>query len=242
MKKQIPMSDIGYPAVAYVGHRYYNGSMTRETPFAEGEYYHIYNRGTNKMNIFNSSADFERFITLLFLANSRETPQYSDMGEENIWNIDRGETLVDIGAYCLMPNHFHILIKTKNDKSVSLFIQRLLTSHSKYFNKKYNRSGSLFQGKSKSKRATEDRYLKYLFAYIHLNPLKIIDSEWKESGVRDLSKTLDYLKKYNYSSYNDYAGENRQESKILNKNSFPEYFTSPSEHINELKEWLIYEI
>lgn len=215
--------------------------MTRQAPFVEGEYYHIYNRGTNKMHIFNSLTDYDRFIKLLYLVNSAETIQYSDADKNEIWKIQKGESLVEIGAWCLMPNHFHILIKTKNDKSTSLFIQRLLTSHSKYFNIKYERSGSLFQGKSKSKHLNNDRYLKYLFAYIHLNPVKLIDPKWKENKIPNLDKTLKFLEKYSYSSYYDYSGNDREESKILSRDEFPEYFINPKKHLKELKEWLVYE-
>ena len=214
--------------------------MTRQIPFIGGEYYHIYNRGTNKMKIFNSLADYNRFTKLLYLVNSQETIQFSDTNENSIWKIKRGEPLVEIGAYVLMPNHFHLLIKAKDEESTSLFIQRLLVSHSKYFNKKYDRKGSLFQGKSRSVHIDNDRYLKYLFAYIHLNPVKIIDPDWKESGIKNLGKTIDFLNKYKYSSYDDYAGKERTEAKILQTDAFPEYFKNLKEHINELREWLTF--
>lgn len=213
--------------------------MTRQIPFVEGEYYHIYNRGTNKMRIFNSLSDYDRFTKLLYLVNSKETIQYSDTNKNNIWKIEKGEPLVAIGAWCLMPNHFHILIKVKNNKSASLFLQRLLTSHSKYFNTKYERSGSLFQGKSKSEHANNDRYLKYLFAYIHLNPIKLLDPKWKEKEIQNSSKFFKFLEEYKHSSYLDYGHDEREEGKILNKNEFPEYFKRKENHIEELKNWLM---
>ncbi len=74
-----------------------------------------------------------------------------------------------------MPNHFHILFKQEKEQGITTFMQKLSTAYVMYYNKKYKRSGGLFEGKFKSKYAGEDRYLKYLFSYIHLNPLKILD-------------------------------------------------------------------
>ena len=214
--------------------------MTRQIPFTPDEYFHIYNRGTNKMPIFNSISDYERFVKLLYLANSKETLQFSDINKHKIWETKIGETLVSIGAWCLMPNHFHLLIKSKNEKSTSLFIQRLLISHSKYFNTKYERNGSLFQGKSKSSHIDNENYLKYIFSYIHLNPLKLIDKNWKEkicSVNKQKNQKINYLNKYKYSSLSDYRGEKRNENKILDKNAFPFYFLETKNHLNDLQDW-----
>lgn len=218
--------------------------MTRLIKFTPGEYFHIYNRGTNKMNIFNNNLDYLRFQKLLFLVNSKKTLKYSDIetnqrSPSRTWTQERGETLVDIGVYCLMPNHFHILIKSKNEKDTSLFLQRLLTSHSKYFNKKNNRSGSLFQGKSKSKHITGDNYLKYIFSYIHLNPVKIINKNWRESENVKTKEIINYLENFKYSSFIDYSNEiKRKESCILNKSGFPNYFLSSELFKEEIFDWL----
>ena len=88
--------------------------------------------------------------------------------------IDRGETLVDIGIYCLVPNHFHLLIKEKTENGISEFVKKVATGYSMYFNKKYERTGSLFEGPFKAKRIDTDEYLKYIFSYIHLNRKQII--------------------------------------------------------------------
>lgn len=189
------------------------------------------------MSIFNSEKDYTRFVKLLYLANSNNSIQYSDLNEDKIWSFDRGEALVDIGAYCLMPNHFHLLIKSKNETDTSLFLQRILISHSKYFNKKNDRSGSLFQGKSKSEHLNTDNYLKYIFAYIHLNPVKLINKNWKENKNINIKKTLNYLKNYNHSSFLDYLEIEREENKILNKKAFPEYFKNKKEVLKEITDW-----
>lgn len=217
--------------------------MTRLVPFASGEYFHVFNRGTNKMEIFLDEKDYIRFQKLLYISNSRETVKFSDLDPKSpyrVWTLERGETLVDIGAYTLMPNHFHILIRSKNEKDTALFLQRVLLSYSKYFNKKYNRSGTLFQGKSKSEHLSEDVYLKYLYTYIHLNIIKLIQNDWKEVGIKDIEKAREYLKSYKYSSFLDYSDNERLESKILNKVEFPDYFQTGQEFEKEIEDFLNY--
>lgn len=138
--------------------------------------------------------------------------------------IEKGDEIVEIGAYCLMPNHFHILAREKKDGGISLFMNKLLTAHSMYFNKKHERTGKLFEGVFRAVHVGNDRHLEYLFAYIHLNPIKIIEPEWKEKEIRDGDRAKQFLKNYHYSSYLDYLGYERKEQKILNKENFPKYF------------------
>ncbi len=217
--------------------------MNRLVPFVPQEYYHIYNRGTNKMEIFLDKSDYQRFLKLLYTTNSKETLKYSDIETSpgRTWTIERGNTLTDIGAYCLMPNHFHLLVKGSEDGNISLFLQRLLTAYSMYFNKKYNRTGSLFQGKSKSKHINNNEYLKYIFSYIHLNPVKLIQNDWKENSIRDTKSALEYLDTYTQSSYLDFTEEKRKESLILNTSVFPEYFPNSATFKKEILEWITYE-
>lgn len=217
--------------------------MTRKISFAPGEYFHVFNRGTNKMEIFLDQKDYIRFQKLLYTTNSKETVKFSDLDAKSpyrVWTLERGETLVDIGAYTLMPNHFHILIRSKNEKDTALFLQRLLLSYSKYFNKKYNRTGTLFQGKSKAEHLDKDVYLRYIYTYIHLNILKLIQNDWKEVGIKDMEKAIDYLNNYKYSSFLDYFGIERPENKILNKDEFPDYFETIKEFELEIKDFLNY--
>ena len=107
-----------------------------------------------------------------------------------------------------------------------------------YYNKKYKRTGSLFEGKFKSQHAGTDRYLKYLFSYIHLNPIKLIQKDWKEKGINEKQKVLDFLLNYKYSSYRDYLGIYRQESLIINRKAFPNYFPTNTQFKNEIFDWI----
>lgn len=212
---------------------------TRKYNFAENEYYHIYNRGNSKQKIFLEKEDYLHFQKLLYLCNSEKSIVFRDI-TQNSYDFNRSETMVDIGAYCLMTNHFHILIRSKDDKGISKFMQKLSTAYSMYFNKKYKRTGSLFEGKFKSQYINKDPYLKYIFAYIHLNPVKIIQKDWKEKGIKDFKSVSDFLKKYEYSSYLDYLENKREKEKILETKVFPKYFENKIEQIKELNFWLKY--
>lgn len=211
----------------------------RKTAFAPEEYYHIYNRGNSKQKIFLDDKDYDRFIKILYLCNSDLNINFRDVveSEKDIYQYDRGEEIVNIGAYCLMPNHFHILIREKEENNISAFMKKLSTAYVMYFNKKYKRTGSLFEGKFKSQHASEDNYLKYLFSYIHLNPLKIIDSQWKTDGVKNINKSYKFISEYPYSSYG-LSLNNTNQSKLLNLKDFPECFTNPEDFRDELFDWL----
>jgi len=213
----------------------------RKINFVQGEYYHIYNRGNSKQKIFNDKEDYLRFISLLYISNSVESFNLYDLNRDinfNIYEIERNNLLVNIGAFCLMPNHFHILITEKIEGGISKFMQKLSTAYSMYYNRKYKRNGSLFEGKFKSQYIDTDKYLKYLFSYIHLNPLKLIQKDWKEERIRNKKEAIDYLNKYSYSSYLDFMGEKRIQNKILNIEAFPKYFLNKASFVNEIFEWL----
>ncbi|HEV8666792.1 MAG TPA: transposase [Candidatus Paceibacterota bacterium] len=207
--------------------------------FIEGEFYHLYNRGVDKRTIFTSITDYKRFLALLYLANSTEDVRIAnilkDHAYEEIYDRDRGKSLVAIGAFCLMPNHFHILVTPIVEDGISKFMLKLQTGYSMYFNTKNNRSGSLFQGPFKSEHADEDVYLKYLFSYIHLNPAKLKDKKWKENIKIHAKNLRMYVEKYPYSSLGAYVSEKHI---ITNPTFFPNYFSSRNEIKNHITDWL----
>jgi putative transposase len=210
----------------------------RTVPFVPGEFYHIYNRGNSRQVIYRTTANYERFVALLYLANSTGPFTFRDVDSDGLFEFERGEQLVSIGAYCLMPNHFHILLTPVVDDGVVLFMRKLSTGYSMYFNKKHHRTGSLFEGRFKSEHVNSDRYLKYLFSYIHLNPVKLVQPNWQQ-GIVNSSDTLEYLKQFKYSSYFDNC-HTRPASAILNQKPFPDYFQSNLEYDREMVEWLQY--
>ncbi len=213
----------------------------RKVNLVSGEYYHIYNRGNSKQKIFHDNEDYARFISLLYACNSINDFRIFILAkEESPYDFERTKQIVSIGSYCIMPNHFHILITQKEEKGISKFMQKLTTAYVMYYNKKYKRTGSLFEGKFKSEHLNNDRYLKYIFSYIHLNPIKLIQKDWKEIGIKNKKEALEYLQNYKYSSYLDYLETKRIQNKILNIESFPEYFPNNKSFQSEIFEWLSY--
>ncbi len=208
----------------------------RNEPFAQDEFYHLYNRGIEKRVIFLDKEDYEHFGRLLYLCNTTRSITLRNVGED----FDRGEQIVAIGAYCLMPNHFHLLIKEITEKGVSIFMKKLLTAYSMYFNKKYERTGHLFEGVFKSKHLSTDIYLKYMYAYIHLNPAKLIDPKWKEKRSKSTKELLGYSMAYPYSSVQEYLGSDKKiyRKEIISAKNFPGYFLKVKDHVSELFEWL----
>jgi len=219
--------------------------MERKFPFIVGNYYHLYNRGTDKRTIFLDKNDYNRFIMLLYLCNSTRPVDISQHFDEGgsfaeLLEIGRGDQLVDIGVYCLMPNHFHLFVHERIDEGISTFMKKLATGYSMYFNGKYERTGALFEGRFKAQLVKNDAYFYYLFAYIHLNPIKLLESNWKKGGIHDLEKAREYLSKYRYSSYLDYIGRKRPEKIILNRGAFPDGFEDQKEFSDFINYWLTY--
>ena len=221
---------------------------TRNIQFAISEFYHIYNRGNSKQEIFLDELDYERFTKLLYLCNSTKNIRFrEDIIDCNIdaFEFDRGEPIVSIGAWVLIPNHFHLYLTISprcflGDEAISVFLKKLCTAYSMHFNRKYERTGKLFEGTFKSTHVDNDEYAKYNFSYIHLNPVKLIDPLWKESGIKDPGKTLDFLDQYKWSSYQDYRGKKRPENKIISPADFPDYFSDPKVFDEEIFDWLNY--
>lgn len=219
----------------------------RKTEFVEGEYYHIYNRGNSKQKIFLDDKDRERFLKLLYLCNSKLRIDFKNdivKRKINAWDFEKGESIVNIGAWVLMPNHFHLYVTPKTEarlpsgNAITDFMHRVLTAYSKYFNARHHRTGSLFEGKFKSVHVESDVQAKYLFSYIHLNPVKLIDSKWREWGIKNKREVVEFLNSYKWSSYLDYLEVVRVENKIINRIDFLDYFDSKESFQEEIFDWI----
>ncbi len=189
----------------------------RNLVFEAGEYYHVCHRGNNKQNIFYDQDDWTRLLFLIlyfqspiiipnisrlikcefkpFVQSSALNKECKNMLIDYEDKIIKNRT-VDLMNYCLIPNHLHLSLKALTDNSISHYMQRILTSYTKYINTKYDKVGHLFQGPFKAVHIEDENQLLYLSAYIHRNPREI--SEWK-----DREET------YPWSSYHDYIVENR---------------------------------
>ena len=215
--------------------------MSRNIELSIDEFYHVFNHGNGDRLIFLDDKDKDRLVKLLYLMNSANSILSEDTPFGQEFFFDRGETIVDIGAYVLMDNHYHLLLKEKIEGGISKFIQKLVTAYAMYFNARHRKRGTLFEGRFKAKHLSLDEYLRHMFAYIHLNPVKIIEPRWKEVGLKDSQAIIGFLKKYRFSSYLDYLGQSRLENKILNKTAFPEYFFNTQEIETEMMDWLDFE-
>lgn len=136
-------------------------SQYRMRMFIQDSYYHVFNRGTAKGEIFREAEDYEVFMH--FLQTSIEKPTHPSRRKNFYQNIH-------IIAFALMPNHFHLEIHQSEERILAQFMSSLTVAYSMYFNRKYHRTGALFQGKYQSINVTTDNYLLHLSRYIHLNP------------------------------------------------------------------------
>jgi len=180
----------------------------RRIPFVEGEWYHCYNRGIDKRIVFDSPKDFERFMQLLYLANDTKLIDRAFMRDrsfEDILALPREGPLVAIGAWCLMNNHFHLLLQEKTKNGISKFMHKVGTGYTKYFNLKHERTGNLFVKPFRSKHIADDRYFKHAVNYVHLNPAEIFEKGWKQGIVKDIRTLEEKLVVYPYSSLHDYS-------------------------------------
>ena len=197
--------------------------MQRATPLMIDETYHVFNRGAHKQPIFLEDLDYLRFQTLLFLSNSSAPVVVRDVlkrykGESFVRlfeNEKREAPLVDILAYSLMPNHFHLVLRPIVENGVSVFMRKLGTAYSMYFNLQHEHSGTLFQGPFKSSHIDTDPYHTWIFAYAHLSPVSLIAPKWQEHGVENIAAAQHFLANYRYSSYFDYYTAERPERATL---------------------------
>ncbi len=142
----------------------------RKTAFVNGEFHHIYNRGVDKRIIFTDRDDRERFFKSMFLFNSVEPiGSLYELAFNHRELGGRTAKLVNIIAYCLNPNHFHFILEQVNDGGISEFMKRLSGGYTWYFNHRYKRNGSLFQGKFKDVHINSNEYLLHVSAYVNLN-------------------------------------------------------------------------
>lgn len=169
----------------------------RKTSFFENGFYHVYNRGVEKREIFLDEKDYQAFLGILKaylepeIKPDRTLLQGRALERIKLHNLAQEVSLV---AYCLMPNHFHLLLQQRFSNSITSLMRRVLTAYSMYFNSRYERVGSLFQGRFQAREVTNDEYLLHLTRYIHRNPV-----EAKIVKIQNLEK-------FKWGSYQNYLG------------------------------------
>jgi len=183
--------------------------------FANDCFYHVYNRGVDKRKVFLNNKDYRRFFYSIKDFNDKNSSinlfrrvsvsgNTIDVGNRISHKIVDREPLVEIVSFCLMPNHFHFILRQIEDWGVSRFMQKMGIGYTNYFNQKYERNGVLFQGKFKAVLIDRDAYLNYLKQYVYLNPLDIIEPGWKEAGLKNWRKAKKFLESYRWTDCKDY--------------------------------------
>ncbi|MFA6006303.1 MAG: transposase [Candidatus Paceibacterota bacterium] len=183
-------------------------------PIEEDSFHHVYNRGVDKRVIFEEDKDYKRFLLYLQVLNDTEvqSPNTFEVLSQRAEEDEKKERLADVVAFCLMPNHFHLLLHECREGGISRFMQRLGTAYTMYFNEKNDRSGALFQGPFKSKLVDDEEYLLGVIDYIHLNP-----------------REIEHLSEYRWSSYHDFCNQKKYD-KILTAEALNDFTELPKDY------------
>lgn len=180
------------------------------------DFVHLMGRGVEKRTVVLDDSDRLRFLHDLYAFNSTDSVVNFELPARREERSKRS-LLVRIHAYCLMENHYHLLVTAMVENGISLFMQKLNMGYAKYFNTRYERSGGLWQGKYRKVPIIKDAHFMYIPFYIHLNPLDYAFPEWREGRVRNADKALEHLANYRWSSHLDYLGAKNFPSIIYQK-------------------------
>ncbi len=196
----------------------------RKEQFSTGQIYHLTTRALDDNLIFKDTDDYFRGIFFLYEFNNmlpveiakrrrdritekKRERKLADIGSPPVF-VDLREKFVEILAFCFMPNHIHLLVKQLKDGGISKFMQKIGIGYGKYFNKKYERKGHVFQDAFKSVCVENDNQFMTTASYIFTNPIALIEPGWKELGIRNhtTQEVIKFLQNYKWSSYLDCIG------------------------------------
>lgn len=213
----------------------------RTVPLIKGQIYHIVNRGVNHQAIFKDKRDYTRLLDIISFYQFIKPPlrfsffeRLSIKEKERFWNNleKKNQKLVNLLSFCLMPNHFHILIRQESDNGISKFLANFQNSFTKYFNTRHKRIGHLMQGQFKAVRIETNEQLLHASRYIHLNPY----TSYVVKNVKD-------LKKYPWSSLSEYIGNAKKNicetetilSHFSSRNAYLKFVLDQKEYQRELE-------
>lgn len=213
------------------------------------EIFHTLNRGVDKRQIFLNDQDRFRFVHDLFEFNDgnlANNTARNSRGGNSVTLVDFAsrpverkprKLLVDILAFCLMGNHYHLLLSPRVEGSLVKFMRKLNIGYAKYFNEKYKRSGALFEGRYKSVHIQSHAHFLHMPYYIHLNPLDLCAPEWRERKIRNYNRAINFLESYRWSSFLDYVGETNFPS-VTSRSFLQRFFSGPKQYRRETYNWL----
>jgi len=224
----------------------------RKEQFANNEIYHTILRAIDDNLIFKDIDDYYRGIFSIYEFNDsnpanirrrreirRSFKKKIRRGRASTDFIDGRNKLVDILAFCFMPNHIHLLLKQLKDNGVTKFMSKIGTGYGGYFNRKYQRKGHVFQDRFNIVPIETEEQLKIVFAYIHTNPLSIIYPQWKEIRIKNPDEAVGFLGNYKWSSYLDCIGIKNFPS-VIQKDFIVDLMNSPEGCKEFIKNWIEY--
>lgn len=214
----------------------------RSVDFVDGEYYHVFNRGVEKRQIFVDDCFYERFLESMYLFNDAlyvHSPDWlqrvSRLAASEVAGPDR-KPFVNVVAYCLMPNHYHLLLQQLQEGGVSRFMHKVNMGYSKFFNIKNERAGTLYESPFKAVPVDSEAHLLHLPLYIHLNALDLTGLSWRDGRVTDWNLAVDFLDAYKWSSHAAYMGRG-QYLPIISSDHVGALYKDTSDYLAHLKGW-----
>lgn len=199
----------------------------------DGEIYHVYNRGVDRRTIFTTESDYVRFLESLFVFNDESSPSNGPFQQRK--RIMDGKTqhpLTELFSFTLLTNHFHLLLRQEEPDGISKLMHRIGTGYTNYFNLNENRTGRLFENSFKSRLITSDGDLQYLTRYIHLNPLSLIGTNWKDTEFHRSKEIEKFIRTYPWSSLSLFL--QNKSTLYFNPKFLRQLFPQPEEHLNYL--------
>ncbi len=193
----------------------------RREKFANAEIYHIVIRGIDDNLLFKNIDDHYRGIFSIYEFNTTKPVNIRERriirlqikklqkqkAGKSLIVTDNRDKLVEILAFCFMPNHVHLLLRQLKDGGITKFMKKVGAGYGGYFNRKYHRRGYVFQDRFHAVRIKTDAQLLAVFNYIHTNPLSLTETKWKEGVIKNIKKSSKFLFAYKWSSYRDYIGQ-----------------------------------
>lgn len=223
----------------------------RKEEFINGNVYHVILRGIDGNLIFKDTDDYYRGIFSIYEFNNsipveiwlrrkqRKQEKILEALGDRVSQFPLRDLLVDILAFCFMPNHLHLLLKQKSDNGITRFMRKLGAGYAGYFNRKYQRKGYVFQNRFLSVYVKDDNQLQIVFNYIHANPASLIEPNFKEIGIKNPTQVIKFIENYKWSSYQDYVGI-RNFPSVTDRNFMVGMIGEEKGVKAALKNWIIY--
>lgn len=229
----------------------------RKEQFVNNGIYHITSKAIDDNLIFKDINDYYRGIFSIYEFNNfnpvnifnrrrdrvveKRYEKLCEVGSHTeLISLNKRDKFVEILAFCLMPNHIHLLLKQIKDNGISKFMQKVGGGYGRYFNDKYRRKGHVFQDTFKSVYIKNDNQLITVFSYIHANPLSILEPGYKEKGIKNLEEAIIFLEeKYRWSSFFDYIDKNNFSS-VTDRDFLLNTLGGAEKCKDIMKNWVLY--